>query len=507
MYESNLGFSPISGWAFGKGGLFYKLPIEGGTILFKEDNTPIDLDEAEDLLKLILNNEIKKNATEKEKEKYKNDLADTIYYHRHKDELKEELTKDFNIVEENKANEQTEYMLNYGANELKNKIDRYIKTNNLVNSIVGYDNKINNFGNLTLYDKLKFLKETYNDIVRIATLNQPVNTKALIKADLNYLDPGQGKIFENVIMGPLKNTLMRTSGDRTKIKDENENLLLAKQNRQFTPIDLSQKNTKTELKNYWFLNKKNNKEFYDGWDYKEVLNNYDKVYPRYLELINLKTQGHDVNVKLEETKDLLKVNLPFIQKTKISGNDNIELYYQWDGERFNVGKEIIPADKSASNKKEIIIENKPVQALYNSKNGLLTYDWGIDFDNMILIDANNKKYTFEQFKTLPKKRQNEYFKMKLNYPDFDSNTYFINPHNLHRTGETLSPLRAIPEAQRQNYYKARNIGPNNYSKKTRNEAEQKLKEYFRNRKKNKDKSKTLNEDYKNLKYVKKFINR
>jgi hypothetical protein len=26
MYESNLGFSPISGWVFGKGGLFYKLP-------------------------------------------------------------------------------------------------------------------------------------------------------------------------------------------------------------------------------------------------------------------------------------------------------------------------------------------------------------------------------------------------------------------------------------------------------------------------------------------------
>ena len=39
MYESNLGFSPISGWVFGKGGLFYKLPkMKGRGFIEKQDD-------------------------------------------------------------------------------------------------------------------------------------------------------------------------------------------------------------------------------------------------------------------------------------------------------------------------------------------------------------------------------------------------------------------------------------------------------------------------------------
>jgi hypothetical protein len=39
MYESNLGVSPISGWVFGKGGLFYKLPkMKGRGYIEKQDD-------------------------------------------------------------------------------------------------------------------------------------------------------------------------------------------------------------------------------------------------------------------------------------------------------------------------------------------------------------------------------------------------------------------------------------------------------------------------------------
>jgi hypothetical protein len=38
MYESNLGFSPISGWVFGKGGLFYKLPKMKGRGFIEKEN-------------------------------------------------------------------------------------------------------------------------------------------------------------------------------------------------------------------------------------------------------------------------------------------------------------------------------------------------------------------------------------------------------------------------------------------------------------------------------------
>jgi hypothetical protein len=39
MYESNLGISPISGWVFGKGGLFYKLPkMKGRGFIEKNEN-------------------------------------------------------------------------------------------------------------------------------------------------------------------------------------------------------------------------------------------------------------------------------------------------------------------------------------------------------------------------------------------------------------------------------------------------------------------------------------
>jgi hypothetical protein len=52
MYDSNLGFSPIYGWTFGKGGLFYKLPKMKGSGLKEAEGD--DLQERKDKIKRIL---------------------------------------------------------------------------------------------------------------------------------------------------------------------------------------------------------------------------------------------------------------------------------------------------------------------------------------------------------------------------------------------------------------------------------------------------------------------